>query len=213
MLRFLLLLAMFAPLYAEGLKFNPGLTIVLDLIDTVAAPAETLASMKAEILKDMQATGYSVDFKLREEITPEASFEDLIVVRLKGRCQMDNSPALLDERGPSALAYTHSSQGEILPFSEVLCDRLRGSIRAAMWGDDFKRGNFLLGRAIGRVLSHEFFHILGNTSGHGKDGLAKRTLSPNQLIAEQLRFEKADSNLLRLRARPAHTEAIHTDLP
>lgn len=205
---------MFAPLYADGSKFKPGLTVVLDLNGTVATAPETIRAMKTEVRAAMKQTGIVVDFKLRKELDPDSSYEELIVVQLKGRCEMDNSPILLDERGPSALAFTHSSEGEILPFSSVLCDRLRTSIRTVMGGDDFKRGNFLLGRAIGRVLSHEFFHILGNTSGHGKDGIAKRSLTAGQLIAEQLRFEKADANLLRMRLHPPPPgPAIHTDLP
>ena len=63
------------------------------------------------------APGLAVAFMLREELTPHVSFEDLIVVQFKGRCEMDNFPILFDERGPNALAFTHSSEGEILPFS------------------------------------------------------------------------------------------------
>ena len=63
MLRFLLILALFAPLYADGSKFKPGLTVVLDLNGTVATAAETISAMKTEVRTAMKQTGIAVDFK------------------------------------------------------------------------------------------------------------------------------------------------------
>ena len=206
MLRSLLFLAMSAALWAEGSKPTPGLTVVLD-VKGASVSNQTLTEMQVEIRNILKETGLQVDFKFRTELLPEESFEDLILVQFKGRCEMDQQPVLFDERGPMALAYTHTIEGGILPFSTVLCDQLKTSIRAAMWGEDFKRGNLILGRAIGRVLSHEFFHILANTSGHGKDGIARRSLSAAQLIADHLNFNKFDANLLRMRARQPQPEA------
>lgn len=191
---------------------HPVLTVAVDIRGTVSQT--TLQEMQREIRKALFATGHSVEFQLRSEINSQ-SFEELIVVQLKGRCEMDQTPLAFDERGPDALAYTHSTDGEILPFTEVPCDRLRSSIRTAMWGDDFKRGDMLFGRAIGRVLSHEFFHILARTPGHGKKGIAKRSLSAAQLISDELRFSDEDADLVRVRNRLASAAKYpnQTDLP
>lgn len=40
---------------------------------------------------------------------------------------MEPVPYRYDERGP--LAFTHSVDGEILPFSEVACDKVRSSLQ------------------------------------------------------------------------------------
>ena len=122
MLRFLILLATLAltslaPVFADGASVKPGLTVVLDLNGATAVSSEAIFAMKNELRTAMNQTGIAVEFMLREELTPHVSFEDLIVVQFKGRCEMDNFPILFDERGPNALAFTHSSEGEILPFS------------------------------------------------------------------------------------------------
>lgn len=212
MTRLLLSLVLTSPTWADQAKIAPLITVVLD--SRGSSSAVTMAEMKAEVRSAMSGAGIAVDFKLRGEVESGDSFADLIVVKLNGHCEMDSlSPMPFDERGPDALAYTHSSDGQILPFAEVPCDRLRTSVQAAMWGGDVKRANSLLGRAIGRVLSHEFFHILANTSGHGRDGIARKSLSASQLIAEKLSFESRDANLLRLKLNPAAAAQPQSDLP
>ncbi len=125
---------MSAALWAEGSKPTPGLTVVLD-VKGASVSNQTLTEMKVEIRNILKETGLQVDFKFRTELLPEESFEGLILVQFKGRCEMDQQPVLFDERGPMALAYTHTIEGGILPFSTVLCDQLKTSIRVAMWGD------------------------------------------------------------------------------
>lgn len=125
------------------------------------------------------------------------------------------TPFLFDERGPEALAYTHSTDGQILPFIEVPCDRVRSSIRPVIWGGDARQSNFLLGRALGRVMAHEFYHVLAKTSRHGRTGIAKHSLSAAELISDELRFAEADKNLLRMRLRavPTDPNAVPVQLP
>ena len=82
--------------------------------------------MKTEVRSAMSGAGIDVAFRRRDEIGPGDSFAELIVVKLNGPCEMNTLVAMpFDERGPDALAYTHSSDGQILPFAVVPCDRLR----------------------------------------------------------------------------------------
>ncbi|OYW08704.1 MAG: hypothetical protein B7X34_08155, partial [Acidobacteriia bacterium 12-62-4] len=115
--------------------------------------------------------------------------------KMTGRCEMDAFPALLDERGP--LAFTFTTDGRILPFGEVKCDRLRESIKTVMNGGHYSQGNQLLGRAMGRVLAHELYHIIARTKGHGKGGVAKESLSAHQLIADKLDLADHDCAFIR----------------
>ena len=104
---------------------HPVLTVALDVRGSITQP--TLQEMQREIRKALFTTGHTVQFQMRSEIKPYQSFEEIIVVQLKGRCEMDQTPVAFDERGPDALAYTHATDGEILPFTEVPCDRLRAT--------------------------------------------------------------------------------------
>jgi len=107
----------------------------------------------------------------------------LVVVKLQGHCVMDGSPTAAWS-GP--LAWTHSVDGKMLPFTDVSCDKLRGVIEPAAADEDKGRGNVLLGRAMGRVLAHELYHIAADTAEHGRQGVAQAALTPDQLTSGSL---------------------------
>jgi len=52
------------------------------------------------------------------------------------------------------------------------------------------------GRALGRVLAHEVVHMLTGNSGHAHEGVTRRALSGNQLIAPKLRLAPEDLDRL-----------------
>jgi hypothetical protein len=114
----------------------------------------------------------------------------LIVVKLQGRCDMDGSPAFLE---PGALGWAHAVNGTMLPFSDLACENLRGVVEAAIADGNPARANVLLGRAMGRVLAHELYHIVADTSEHGRDGVTQATLTPRELTSGSL--ELRDSEL------------------
>src|SRR5271165_861344 len=106
--------------------------------------------MKQELQRLMKDV--EVDWKLLDQLHEGDSFDDLVVVKFKGVCQMETiDPRLFDERGP--LAYTYTSDGHVLPFSDVECEKIRLTIRSAMHGDDFKHADTLFGRALGCVVA------------------------------------------------------------
>jgi hypothetical protein len=155
---------------------------------------QALQEMQAEADRIVGKAGVRLAFRLRHEAAQD-SYAELIFFKMSGRCEMDSFPALLDERGP--LAFTFTTDGRILPFGEVKCDRLRESIKTVMSGSDYKQGNQLLGRAMGRVLAHELYHIIARTKGHGKGGVAKESLSAHQLIADKLDLADHDCAFIR----------------
>jgi hypothetical protein len=150
----------------------------------------SIEEMKRELTAIMKEAGLKFQFRMLRDVNTGDSFDDLVVVKFRGKCRMDFSPQLFDERGP--LAFTHSSDGHILPFSEVECDRIRLSISAVMFGQDYRRADQLLGRALGRVVAHEVFHIVAKSKKHGNKGVAKTSLSGSQLIAEELELHSDD---------------------
>jgi hypothetical protein len=144
-----------------------------------------------ELQAVMKHAAISTELRLFSQLTPYQEFGNLVVVRMRGECRMDSRPVRRSDSGP--LAFAHTSDGQVLPFMEVLCDRIRAVIRPVMWGDHFRHVDQLLGRAIGRVMAHELYHIIGQTSGHGGDGIAKHVLTGTQLIGDTLEFEPEDA--------------------
>jgi hypothetical protein len=164
------------------------LTLILDV-----APGHSVASigeMKRELTTVMREAPYELSFRNLKELRAGEEFRDVVVVRLNGTCQMTLHPT--GRPGTGTLAFTHSSDGEILPFAEVSCDAVRASVRAALRGDQFRHADRLFGRALGRVLAHELYHVCAKTARHGSGGIARTTLSGDQLIGETLEFEPED---------------------
>jgi hypothetical protein len=168
-----------------------NLTIVLDFKG--AHSEKSIAAMKKELGNILGHTGLAFSWESPEEAA-ESTAENLVVVSFKGRCILEPVPYLYDERGP--LAFTHSVDGEMQPFSEVECDTVTSSVRSAMFSGDYNKADLLLGRALGRVLAHELVHILTNSPMHAKEGVQRTALSGTQLIADHLKLTEAD--LLRV---------------
>jgi len=193
----ILLAASALPLVASDQKATRPSNITLLLKFDSDHSEQSIVEMKREISKIMKDTGIQFDFRMMSELDQHPSFNDLVVVKFKGHCRMEQLPMMLDERGP--LAFTHTSDGEVLPFSEVACDRVRSSVNSAMWGgDDRKNADVLFGRALGRVLAHELYHIVGNTEKHGTRGsVAHTSLSGAQLISDKLLLHEDDVDKLK----------------
>jgi hypothetical protein len=158
------------------------LTVVLDFRGPHTA--ESLAEMKRETEHLMRPAGLKLDWRTREE-AETATFDNLVVVRFKGKCVLEPVGYLYDERGP--LAFTYSTSGDVQPYGEVSCDRVTAAVRSAMSGGDFARSNVLLGRALGRVVAHELVHMTAKSGAHGKSGVEKPALSGKSLIAPELK--------------------------
>ena len=182
-------------LFASHAGASTGITLLLQFEKKHSE--KSVQEMKREMLAIMKDTGLQLDFRSLKDFNPNEPVTDLVVVKFKGTCQMEPLPVLFDERGP--LAFTHSTDGEVLPFSEVACDRVRQSVESAMWGGDRAKADMLFGRALGRVLAHELVHIVARTNKHGVKGVAKTSLSGVQLIADRLELDADDVQRLHLR--------------
>lgn len=156
------------------------LTIVLDFDQPYSSVS--LNAMKWELRRLMKTVGVTVDLQLKSDLKPHAVFNDLLVFEMKGACTMQSLPigAVLDERGP--LGMTHSSDGELMPFGQVNCDRVRRSIETVLGSDEPYRHQLQYGFALSMVIAHEMYHILTKSAGHTKNGLTKESLSAQELL-------------------------------
>ena len=177
----------------EGL---PALHNPITLVVSSERPLapEAMKELQAEMANLLKQANRPVEWRTLGEMGLGVSVSDLVMVKFRGNCRMELSPMLLDERGP--LAFTHTTDGEVLPFSEVSCDKVKVAARSAMHGGQVASGDMLLGRALARVLAHEIWHMTSNTGKHSKTGVAKSSLSGAQLIAEKIEFEDHDAHQL-----------------
>ncbi len=136
--------------------------------------------MKQEVETVLKPSGFRFDWRTRAE-AGAASFDNLVVVRFNGNCVAEPVGYLYDERGP--LAFTHTTSGEVQPYSEVACDKVAAAVRSAMTGSDYANADRLLGRALGRVVAHEMIHMLAKSGAHAESGVGRAALSGKRLIA------------------------------
>ncbi len=168
-----------------------GLTVVLDFRGAHSDPS--IREMESETSNILKTTGLKLDWRLRNEASRE-TYPDLVVMTFKGSCKFDMSPRVYDEPGP--LASTKTTDHQIQSFGQVDCDHVVQSARSAMWGGDFKKADLLVGRALGRVLTHELVHMLTRSADHGREGVFEAALSGKQLISPTLPLAAMDVDRL-----------------
>lgn len=176
----------------------PPVAVFLDFEQQPSS--ETVARMKREVTEILKPTGLELDWRMLDERRPDESFADLVVVRFRGTCEMAPIP-YYSELGPeptaSPLASTSTSGGHVLPFSEVQCDEIRRYIGPAAHFSQQQKRDAMLGRAVGRVLAHELYHVFAGTVQHGPDGVARSFHTRKELVADKFRFNERDSAKLR----------------
>ncbi len=145
--------------------------------------------MQSEVDVLMHAAGYRVDWRMAGESSSDADSAALVVVELRGVCQPADPTAQIDPLPQgSLLASTAVSDGHILPFSWVHCDSLTALLGHSI--DGTLQENFWYGRAMGRLIAHELYHILSNEREHADSGVAKSAFSAQDLVAEHFEFEQ-----------------------
>ena len=112
---------------------------------------------------------------------------------------------------PGALGWTHVSDGAILPFSDVDCDRVRVFLQKHLLSVRPADRQTAFGRALGRVVAHELYHIFANTTHHGSDGVGKPAYTVQDLLSDEFRFEEREGEALRTSKRTQPPpQAVHT---
>lgn len=152
--------------------------------------------METEVSSLMRATGVAVEWQMKSELQSNSEFAELVVIKLTGFCMTETVPMPMDERGP--LAFAHSTDGQVLPYGEVECDRVKTALRRFLVGRDYHSRDVVLGVALGRVLAHEMYHMLANDRKHTKSGLTRESLTAEELTAGHLDLaEKAVEEMRR----------------
>ncbi|HSU33510.1 MAG TPA: hypothetical protein VLJ11_19935 [Bryobacteraceae bacterium] len=161
-----------------------AVTVLLDFEQTHSTAP--LSAMRRELQNIMKSAGVKVDVQLKSEAAEHAQFSRLVLFKMKGACTMNALPvgALSDERGPLAMTYT--SDGKLLPFGEVECDRVRESVERTLGRGDLEGKQLAYGTALARVMAHEMYHMIANSKGHTKDGATRESLSSRELVGRQL---------------------------
>jgi hypothetical protein len=141
--------------------------------------AEARFAMRAEVQRLLAPAGFAVVWKGPAERNSGEDFEQVAVASFEGSC---SASALTLTSAATTLADTSITDGRILPFFHVDCPRV-----IQMLGPQAEPS--VVGRALGRVIAHEIYHIVAHTADHHDRGVAKAVFSTHDLTNPRFEFD------------------------
>ena len=172
----------------------PKVTVIADFVQPVNE--RLVMQIHQQLDKVLEAAGIDpawlpYDLKRHEWIEG-----DVAVVKFLGTCSIE--PAKRHPFRAGILAWTHSVDGQILPFIDVDCDRVIEFLRRRTETLVQAEREGVLSRALGRVVAHEMYHVLADTNRHAAWGLTKHALTVDELLDPQAALHP--ESILKLRS-------------
>jgi hypothetical protein len=157
------------------------------------------------VIRDVYAeTGLKFEWRNLNSFRTGETFPEVVVIKFRNECALRGcllgwrEPAITRELKP--LGYAATSDGRVLPFATVFCDRVLETITPAAVTLDLEERAKLVGRALGRVVAHELYHMLTRTTHHARKGILKPYHTRMDLVGDELEFEADQLELLRQHA-------------
>ena len=157
-------------------------------------PAAVRDAMQDEVRSIMAPMGLRFRWMDLAESNGKQISVELAVIEFNGRCDVGGLTAR--DENPGALGWTHISDGVILPFANVDCAAVRSFIQKELLDMRLQTRAERFGRALGRVLAHELYHIFANTKRHGSEGVGREFYSARDLLAADFQFQSKESMAL-----------------
>jgi len=182
----------------------PGREKTLVIFLTSDAVISTAASLelKREVSYLLRPAEIRVDWRDPEVDRGGLENDYSAVVHLRGSCR----PAGVSTRfehavsGPFTLASTPVADGMILPFGDIDCAALNAFLGPSLWKEQDKVRELVYGRAVGRLMAHELYHMIGQTRVHDRSGIAESDFTVAELLSDH--FEFTESTIADLHTAP-----------
>lgn len=156
------------------------------------AVGSVLVEVKRETARLMAAADFGLEWIARDlSALRHREFENLVVVRFTGSCSIESEDQFVpaSAHGAGSLATTAVSDGQVLPFVNVDCERTRRMMAPVLTGLPAIARDLAFGRALGRVVAHELYHVLAKTTAHQENGVSKPCFRLADLVAPAFRFD------------------------
>ena len=145
---------------------------------------QSRSAMRSELQRLLEPAGIEIFWKDIADRKTSENFELIAVASFEGSC---SPPVTTSTPITVKLADTSITDGHILPFFRVDCTRvvqlLGSQVESAM-----------VGRALGRVIAHEVYHIVARTAEHHDTGVAKPVFSAWDLKDPRFEFDRWSVN-------------------
>jgi hypothetical protein len=165
-----------------------------------------IQSAQEELQRLFAPTGIDVVWKDPGTRKSDDIFDRVVVMSFDGACfDAVNASTILKNTQDSriTLADASVSNGRVLPFFRVDCGYLFQLLGPYLRPMNTQQRNVAVGRALGRVMAHEIYHIVGETTVHQSRGVAKESFSLQDLIGSKFDFDVAGLAQMRPPAPPS----------
>jgi len=196
---FLCLMLAALPAFGEH-RENPLAPIALYTQFEREPPPAVFDALQHEVDSLMAASGLRFTWRDLRAARGDSVSVELAVISFKGRCDVAGLSPHGSNAGP--LGWTHISDGAILPFADIDCQGIRGFIQKQLLAVPVESREEAYGRALGRVLAHELYHIFAKTTRHGAGGAGKSKYTVQDLLSTDFQFDACES--LALKTSEAH---------
>jgi hypothetical protein len=163
---------------------------------------EATAIMRAELQRLMAPAGIDVLWRSLVFRKAGENFDLVVVSSFEGSCTSGDGTT---DDGAASLADTSIADGHILPFFRVDCNRLIRLLGS-------RSESAVVGRALARVVGHEIYHIVAQTTEHHAKGLAKASFSVRDLTANPFDLDALSVQRMRASLIPIQTSSYHSPL-
>ncbi len=169
----------------------------IGLLTEFPADASTAVrrEFRLETERALQSAEVDLAWRSLAESGPQESFDRLVVIRFRGDC---TPPRVTARSRALPLGLTHVSNGHVLPFVEIDCQRVLEAMDAGEWQGRFRQPEAMVGRALGRVAAHEIHHVLTGSGAHDDEGLMKRSFDRRDLCGNELGFSGESVRRLKI---------------
>ena len=158
-------------------------------------PPGVADALRAEVNAIMESAGLQFEWRSLADFHSETALVALVVAHFEGRCNAER--LVMRDNQPGALGWAEIRGGAIVPFIHVDCTRVRTFLQIDLLGHRSYERDPLYGRALGRVLAHELYHVLAATPLHTAKGVTKEEFSAADLLAANFQLGKKETETLR----------------
>jgi hypothetical protein len=130
-------------------------------------------------------------------------YNRLVVASFDGDCSVAELQSITFTPKSNKLADTAiGSEGGIRPFFRVDCARVIWTLRPMLDHLNVPARNIVFGRAMARVMAHEIYHVLAAATDHAEAGIAKPSLSFEDLVSDRFGFDASSLDRIHDQTNP-----------
>ena len=164
----------------------------------------TVHELQLEVQRLLAAADFNVVWRQTQDARTGDQFDKIAVASFNGECSATRLAGQVSAAGDSVLGETDVDRHwRVQPFFQIDCNQIVRSLTKSIDMLSVPMRNIALGRALGRVIAHELYHILAQTTEHAEAGVAKASFSVQDLLDRNFSFNSASlERLLTALPRP-----------